>query len=131
MFSFRTSFNQLLFFEGIQLNFSSPKENCQMKAGQYKIHSINPVKILQSPQLQEPQLQCLICGSSYPQLLMKLDLISKEMLNFVPCAKHAIAFFIAVIALPKESLCTLIPENLEIWLKKDFDLKALKQEEKN
>ena len=62
---------------------------------------------------------------------MKLDLIFKEMSNFVPCAKHAIAFFIAVIALPKESLCTLIHENLEIWLKKDFDLKALKQQEKN
>ena len=102
-----------------------------MKEGQYKIHSINPVKILQSPQLQEPQLQCLICGLSYPQLLMKFDLIFKEMLNFVPCAKHAIAFFTAVIVLPKGSLCTLIPESLEIWLKKGFDLKALRQEEKS
>jgi hypothetical protein len=34
-----------LFLEGSQLNFSYTKKDWQMKAGQYKIHSTNPVKI--------------------------------------------------------------------------------------
>ena len=39
--------HQPLFLEGSQLNFSSPKKSSN--AVQYKIHSINPVKVLQSP----------------------------------------------------------------------------------
>ena len=44
-----TSFYSYFFFRRQPAEFFFSKKNCQKKAGQDKIHLINPVKILQSP----------------------------------------------------------------------------------
>jgi len=73
-------FIQLL--EGSQLNFSSPKKNHRMKAGQFKIDLTNPGKIQQSPGLGSKKQDFwaklnIIEGNHYVLLIQLFDSSSK------------------------------------------------------